>query len=219
MMQVRAFRAAGRAPFHLGGHNSGLRKFGGKIVEAGPSPSNVGCFATTPSSNAFDSPFRQSSTLLQEEIKSRRGLFKDTEVNPSILKHIQNLGVGIPDRSRRSRKPTPTRSSSTGRQRHNGGGALIDPRVEEEFLRNRGRSPRRRRPSNNNAEGSSSTGSAQAWLPPPPFASTAKDTTQNGRTVRRHPVRITASVGSFEESFPGNTAGLPEVVSITACWM
>jgi hypothetical protein len=114
---------------------------------------------------------------------SGRSQFKENPVNPSILKYIQNIGVGKPKRQTRRRR-RPQKSLVLSHQEE-----------QEQFQRIR-RLP-----------------STSPPPPFAPHKNSKDDKTESGRIIKRYPVKLIGSVGSSDEEFPRATPGLPEVVS------
>jgi hypothetical protein len=141
---------------------------------------------------------------------SNRARFRSIPVNSSILQRITKLGVGIrPDRRHRHGRRQAQRPTADQRPTAHKRGALVDFKGEEEFLRARGRRPKSQTYSN--SADVSTDSSPASWIPPPPFASIAKETIHKGTKVRRKPVRVVASVASLDEWFPATASGTPEV--------
>lgn len=143
---------------------------------------------------------RRHSTVAEQ---SSRAAFKTTPVDPKLLSYIERIGVGIPKRTLRRRSNKKRRKDTL----------VLDSKEELDFFRQRSRNAikerGRRRPTTSDV-----SSSAPSWLPPPPFASTSpaddETTTNAGHKVKRHPVKVIASVGTLDQSFPTNQR-LPEV--------
>lgn len=138
---------------------------------------------------------------------SARREFKSLPVNHSILRYIQNVGVGIPSKSSRRHKKkrkTTTLPGGVG-SRGKGNNDMFVMSSEEE----RERLVRTRR--------------TTTEIPPPPFAiptgvSTSQrqgkeDRPQAQQSTRHIPVKLIGRVGTSDEEFPRETKGMPEIVS------
>lgn len=124
-------------------------------------------------------------------VKSNRAVFKETNVSPTILSYIKRIGVGIPDKTRRSK-------------RKKGGNPEDELLDQSRYGRKRGSSKEEK------DRGTTSF----SWVPPPPFASSPRrHDSSSGASyrVRRRPVRVIGSVGSLDERFPRNADGIPEI--------
>jgi len=133
-----------------------------------------------------------SMPRIDPDIPSARSQFKSIDVNPSVLKYIERIGVGKPNRPKRRRRRDPSH------QRH------LSLAEEEEQL-GRGR---RRRP-----QTASTAATTTATVPPPPFAPSTRGTSKesSGKSIRQLPVKLLARVGQAD-SFPKPSPNLPEVV-------
>jgi hypothetical protein len=130
--------------------------------------------------------FAHSVPTSSDEAQSGRSLFKETEVNPSILKYVQSVGVGKANRKKRRKFKKNTEQSR-----------FLSRSEEMDQL-----SRIRRLPS--------------TVTPPPfPNNTRRNEKTSSGKTIRRRPVKLLGSVGSVDEEFPKPTALLPEVVRIS----
>ncbi|KAL7539161.1 hypothetical protein ACHAXR_009723 [Thalassiosira sp. AJA248-18] len=130
---------------------------------------------------------------------SNRAAFKATPIIPSILAHIEKIGVGIRSKPKRHKKSRSTRSSQ--HQQHRGGDTLDEIEEFKYFNDNErrhrtqwhnkrgddlatrgggggGRYNNNSNHSNNDREEWKDRGAY--WLPPPPFSSFAKVVGENG---------------------------------------
>ena len=128
--------------------------------------------------------FRDSSSLTPA---SGRSKFRSIPVHPSILRYIQEVGVGIPKKTdARHRRKRPWGGSDN----------IIAERDEAEHFRVKKLTKQR------------------SSLPPPPFyTATTANNAEAGSKIERIPIKILGSVGSKDEEFPRITKGLPEIVS------
>lgn len=99
-----------------------------------------------------------------------KALFKSTPVDPSILGHIESLGVGISKRRKRSRSRMKRRSSYKWQD---GRSTSAHASAEEDFFAQQ--SIRRRNQHTKHSDKSRQS----LQIPPPPFGSTYKDTRQS----------------------------------------
>jgi hypothetical protein len=114
-----------------------------------------------------------------------RSLFKETQVNPSILSYIEFTGVGIPKKVKRQKKRV----------------GVLTGQEEKEVLKRKqqvGQRQLKQRPP-----------------PPFAAPTIQNDETDaSGKKIQRIPVKLIGSVGFKEEQFPWSTKGIPEVVSM-----
>jgi GTP-binding protein len=123
-----------------------------------------------------------SSPAATSTPKSARSKFKEIPVNASILKHVQNVGVGIPKRYDRKRR--------IGVRRRQKESAVLDHAEEVERFGRVRRVP--------------------TTAPPPPFA--APSDSKGPTNIVRYPVKLIGSVGlNGDDEFPRPSKGLPEV--------
>ena len=134
----------------------------------------------------------QSAPTTTTATKSARSKFKEIPVNPSILKYVQNVGVGIPKRNTRKRR--------LGKRRKiKGKDSVVLGRVEE--LEQFGRIRR----------GGRQTDRTRA--PPPPFSIPSRfSSIESNTNIIRHPVKLLASIGTLEKKLPRESKFRPEVV-------
>lgn len=128
----------------------------------------------------------QVSVPASDEAPSGRSLFKETPVNPSILKYIQSVGVGKAKRTKRRKKLRRTTNTEHSR-------LVLSPNEEHEQLHRIRRLP--------------------STIAPPPFPSSNHryEKTASGKTIRRLPVKLLKSVGSVDQEFPKPSPQRPEV--------
>lgn len=165
----------------------------------------------------------RSSLGISSDSNARKS-FKEMPVHPSILRYIESIGVGIPQR-RDHRHRQRSKQGRNHTKRGRGRDDVLDASSEKEFLKSqsfgRGRrsspKPYQKRSGPDASSSNSSTHdqyeSSSSWLPPLPFAAPIKanETTIDGHKVKRLPVKILGSAGSIEDEFPRSTKGLTEV--------
>lgn len=143
------------------------------------------------------------------ERQSNRQLFRSTPVIPSILAHIENIGVGIRPKRRRRRK------AGSDTNIRNGGGTLDE--VEElAYFKAKDRQHHQswREKRRDRTPATVSTGTF--WMPPPPFSSYLKNShnseeaTFPGHKIVRRPVKILGTASSLNDKLP-RPRGLNEV--------
>ena len=185
----------------------------------------------------FHCDYRQRRYIRSESAavgSSNRSNFKSTPIIPSILSHIEKIGVGIrPKPSRRRRRRPSSRGATNDSD-------TLDEIEEREYFRqsretSRQHSTNRQRSSfdksiaksghrgkvlnnNNNNDtkyqfgkkgGGDVSGSKMGahWLPPPPFSVHSTSTAAR----QRRPVKILGSAASLEDDLPRESKGLSEV--------
>lgn len=142
---------------------------------------------------------------------SNKDIFKSIPVNPSILRHIQSLGVGIKSKTTKKKKQSLNRKSSSTSD-------LLSLDEEMDFFLNKTNafSSRSRRPSKMNMKEASSPGSL--FTPPPPFSASVpigiNDQTASGKRIKRHRIKVLGKASSVEDEMPRPSKGLPEVAII-----
>jgi len=136
--------------------------------------------------------------------------FKDVTVHPSILAHIEALGVGIrPRRDHRHKSKQKRRRKKTYMR-----GDVLDDAAERELFnkqRSGGGTNTAKYADDKNTNSSSHT---SAWLPPLPFAGTfpgGHGKPNEEYRIERLPVKVLGSAASVDDAFPRSTKGLPEV--------
>lgn len=153
--------------------------------------------------------------------KNIRNSFKEVPVHPSILRYIESIGVGIPQRKdfrHRQRSKQSRKQTKRGRDRD----GVLDAAAEKDFFKKQSFGRGRSSPNPNKKKtgpGASSNSphdqyeSSSTWLPPLPFAAPIKahERTVDGHKVQRLPVKVLGSAGSIEDAFPRSTKGLTEV--------
>lgn len=171
-------------------------------------------------------------------IDSNRSDFKSTPIIPSILSHIERIGVGIrPKPSRKKKRP----ASSKGKHVANNSAHTLDEIEEREYFRQsrmtsrhnsynshrgtvqkadarNGRSGKWQSKSKSNKHGDgtkqdksddiNSSKVGAHWLPPPPFSTYTKG---SSATRQRRPVKILGSAASLNDELPRESKGLSEV--------
>ncbi|KAL7552759.1 hypothetical protein ACHAWF_015997 [Thalassiosira exigua] len=163
----------------------------------------------------------------EEEPKmSNRAAFRATPVHPSILAHIEKIGVGIRSKPKRRMRKRFAADGDEPRGRGRGGrgraarGEILDEAEELEYLNDRERRRPARPPdakkSGRNDKVASPEVKGAHWLPPPPFSTFTKgasgnDDTLDGRKVRRRPVQVLGRAGSLSDRLPRESKGLAEV--------
>ncbi|KAK1733260.1 EngB-like GTP-binding protein [Skeletonema marinoi] len=182
--------------------------------------------------------YMQTDTATAATISNRLD-FKSTPIIPSILSHIERIGVGI--RPKPSRKKRRTPSLSKGGHGDNSAHTLDE--VEEREYFKQGRMTSRHTNSNSqrgnviktdakhgnkwqnknnkHRDGkkqdkpddstSSSTNVGTHWLPPPPFSTYTKGTSATTTSRQRRPVKILGSAASLNDELPRESKGLSEV--------
>ena len=129
--------------------------------------------------------FSTSTTNSVDDTPSGRALFKKTPVHPSILRYIQNVGVGKGKRIERKKS-----------RRTSGQFRFMDPNEERKEL---GRTRRAKT-------------SSTPPIPFPSHSSSPGETTASGKVIQRSPVKLLRTVGTMKQKFPKAFAHLPEVV-------
>ncbi|KAL9180987.1 hypothetical protein ACHAXT_009792 [Thalassiosira profunda] len=168
----------------------------------------------------------------EKEAMSNRAAFKNTPIIPSILAHIEKIGVGIRSKPKRRRRPRNADgeggASSRGRSRR---GDTLDESEELEYFAEsdrrhrvqrqskRGAEDRGRRPGGGSKKGNRDDDKAPPgrtglhWLPPPPFSSfsRAEERDELGRHIVRRPVKLIGKAGTLNDKLPRESKGLAEV--------
>lgn len=185
-----------------------------------------------PRSNYNYRQCRSKSTNHDQQPISNRAAFQSLPVIPSILRHIEKIGVGIRSkpsllRGRRSGANNKRNSQSTS-------DAILNATEEVEFFANREREhnvhwrdrrnektqaaagkKKKRNPLKETKESTESIGSY--WLPPPPFSSSTKsDADENNHNTKiiRRPVKCLGRAGSLGDKLPLESKGLSEIAII-----
>jgi GTP-binding protein len=136
---------------------------------------------------------------------SNRSLFRAIPVHPSLLNHIETLGLGK-DSVRREMKKKRGRKTPPA-----DGIEVLDQDEERRYFQSRPTRPgMAERKTMRQSKGPLSS---SLWMPPPPFASTwnREERIKSGHLVKRRPVKIVGSVGAMNVEFPWPSKGLPEV--------
>eukprot|EP00978_Attheya_sp_CCMP212_P036283 scaffold163203_cov53-Attheya_sp.AAC.8 len=160
---------------------------------------------------------------------SVRAAFRQLPVHPSILTHIQNIGVGLKPSKKRKLKRAPRF------KRRGSGLELLNERDEDEYFAGkfggkRARGPRKGRDEKKPSETDgvkgkepqkpTGTPSPSLWLPPPPFAALTPTASkkynqtfdsQSGKRIKRLPVKVIGRAYSMADDMPRSSKGLPEV--------
>lgn len=144
------------------------------------------------------------------ERQSNRQQFKSTPVIPSILVHIENIGVGI--------RPKPRRRRKTGSDKNSRNDGTLDEVEELAYFKAKDRqhhqSWREQRRDRTRTPATDSTGTF--WMPPPPFSSHLRnshnedDATFPSHKIVRRPVKILGTASSLKDKLP-RPRGLNEV--------
>ena len=184
--------------------------------------------------------YMQSDTTTAATISNRLD-FKSTPIIPSILSHIERIGVGIRPKPSRKKRRTP---SSKGGGHGDKSAHTLDEVEEREYFK-QGRMTSRHTNSNSqrgnvkktdakhgnkwqnknnkhrdgkkqdkpdDSTSSSSTNVGTHWLPPPPFSTYTKGTSSSSMSSRqRRPVKILGSAASLNDELPRESKGLSEV--------
>ena len=172
----------------------------------------------------------QTDTTAEATRKSNRSDFKSTPIIPSILSHIEKIGVGIrPKPSRKKKRPPSSKGGhasdssshtldeieereyfrqSRMKSRHN---SYTSQRSAEKWQKNKTNKYRdgKKLDKSNDGSNSSSKMMGAHWLPPPPFSTYTKGTSNNTR--QRRPVKILGSAASLNDELPRESKGLSEV--------
>ena len=158
---------------------------------------------------------RQSSGIqgLAQEVvggrQSNRQRFKSTPVIPSILAHIENIGVGIRPKARRRRK------AGSDKNIRNGGGTM-DELEELAYFRAKDRQHHQSWREQRRERTSATDSTGTFWMPPPPFSThlrnshKSEETTSPGHKIVRRPVKILGTASSLDDKLP-RPRGLNEV--------
>ena len=168
-------------------------------------------------------------------ISSNRSDFKSTPIIPSILSHIERIGVGIRPKPSRKKKRPPSKGGHAGSSSH-----TLDEIEEREYFRQSRMTSRHNsyssqrgnmkktdarnertgkwqnktnklRDGNKQDKSDDSSNSSKVgahWLPPPPFSTYIKGTLN---TRQRRPVKILGSAASLNDELPRESKGLSEV--------
>ncbi|KAL7504310.1 hypothetical protein ACHAXN_001985 [Cyclotella atomus] len=186
--------------------------------------------------------FSTTATKPAEESTSisNRAAFQSLPVIPSILAHIEKIGVGIRSKPSLSRK---RRSNVTTKRSKPSFDDTLNDAEEVEFFANREREHSsswrdRRAQTVSTALGKKKRGVAQKvktttipetsgsyWLPPPPFSSFSRSNNNitkqsNGQQVlkdlkfTRRPVKCLGKAGSMKDKLPLESKGLSEIAII-----
>ena len=204
-------------------------------------------FATVPSK--YGHPSRHSSAIYmqfhafgtaatnaedQEPKMSNRAAFQAIPVNPSILAHIEKIGVGIRSKQFLSRKKKSVGNNKHSRQRDDTLGDTLNQAEEVEFFANREREHSARwsdrRKDMFAAAGKKKRGpqkqkfiepTGSYWLPPPPFSSARNSNRQTDGDqalkdckITRLPVKCLGKAGSLKDKLPLESKGLAEIAII-----
>lgn len=145
----------------------------------------------------------------QGKIKSNADVFRSIPVDGSILAHIRSIGVGLRSKKMKKKRKNTDRATK---------GILSEEDEAKFFERDGGRRNRKGGNRRSNTLMDDENMRLPSYLPPPPFASFAgnkeKDVTGDGRVIKRLPVKVLGSVGSFDEEMPRASKGLPEVAIV-----
>ena len=153
-------------------------------------------WTATVRSIAHDVGDRDGAASSLRSSQSARSQFKEVPVNPSILKYIQDIGVGKPKRAQRRRIRRSRNTTAKADYSHSTPSKFLSSAEEEDLLPSRNR----RRPN---------------IVPPPPFpAPHINNKNGSNQTLQRLPVKLLGSVGSITEPFPRASPNLPEVVRL-----
>ena len=172
------------------------------------------------------------NTTAEATRKSNRSDFKSTPIIPSILSHIEKIGVGIRPKPSRKKKRPP--SSKGGHASDSSSSHTLDEIEEREYFRqsrmtsrhnsytsqrstgkwqknktNKYRDGKKQLDKSDDGSNNSSKMMGAHWLPPPPFSTYTKDTSNNTR--QRRPVKILGSAASLNDELPRESKGLSEV--------
>ena len=171
------------------------------------------------------------NTTAEATRKSNRSDFKSTPIIPSILSHIEKIGVGIRPKPSRKKKRPP---SSKGGHASDSNAHTLDEVEEREYFRqsrmtsrhnsytsqrstgkwqnnktNKYRDGKKQLDKSDDGSNNSSKMMGAHWLPPPPFSTYTKGTSNNTR--QRRPVKILGSAASLDDELPRESKGLSEV--------
>jgi len=179
----------------------------------------------------------QSDTTTAAAISNRLD-FKSTPIIPSILSHIERIGVGIRPKPSRKKRRTPSSLSKGG----DNSAHTLDEVEEREYFRqgrmtsrhansssqrgnvkktdakhgkwqnknNKHRDGKKQDKPDDSTSGST-TNSGTHWLPPPPFSTYTKGTSTTTSSRQRRPVKILGSAASLNDALPRESKGLSEV--------
>jgi len=165
------------------------------------------CKITTACNTVFFST-RKHDTDTQSV--SNKDIFKSIPVNPSILRHIQSLGVGIKSKTKK-KKSSLSHKSSTARDLMS-----LDEEIDYFLNQTNAHSSRGRRP--RGMKHNETPISRNMYTPPPPFSASVPigidDQTASGQKIKRHRVKILGKASSLEDEMPRPSKGLPEVAII-----
>eukprot|EP00984_Skeletonema_dohrnii_P034688 scaffold33638_cov142-Skeletonema_dohrnii-CCMP3373.AAC.6 len=169
---------------------------------------------------------------------SNRSDFKSTPIIPSILSHIERIGVGIRPKPSRKKRRTPSLKGGHG---NNSAQHTLDEVEEWEYFRQNRMTSRHANSSqrgnvkktdakhgkwqnknNKHRDGkkqdkpddstsSTTTNAGTHWLPPPPFSTYTKGTSTSTTSRQRRPVKILGSAASLNDELPRESKGLSEV--------
>lgn len=215
-----------------------VRRSYGINVGTGPSP-RLSPSALSACSSKTD--IRLFSTRMHEEEsegekQSNRAAFKAIPIIPSILRHIEKIGVGL-----RPKRPKHNRRKPSRRDKGSYSGTL-DEHEESDFFaeheakhrlhwrdkqrglrrdlnegKGNGNNQRTTQKSDGSTKNETKENKGAYWLPPPPFSSFARndkgvdDNVDNGRRIIRRPVKLLGRAGSLEDVLPRDSKGLSEV--------
>lgn len=174
--------------------------------------------------------YRNKSTNLDQQSISNRAAFRSLPIIPSILAHIEKIGVGI--RSKPSLLRRRRLGANTKGERQSAS-AVLNATEEVEFFTKRerehnvvwrdrrgektqdGTGKKKRNSLKESKEPAEPIGSY--WLPPPPFSTSVKsdaiETKINTKIIRR-PVKFLGSAGSLKDKLPLESKGLSEIAII-----
>jgi GTP-binding protein len=141
---------------------------------------------------------------------SNKDIFKSIPVNPSILKHIKSLGVGIKPKTKKKKHTLARKSSSTS--------DLLSLDEEMEFFLNKTNAHSSRSKRSSTIKINETSILENRYNPPPPFSGSIsigiKDQNASGKTIKRHRVKVLGKASSLEDEMPQASKGLPEVAII-----
>lgn len=138
---------------------------------------------------------------------SSKKSFDSLPVNPSILLHIQAIGVGI--KSKKKKASTSRISSKSD---------ILSLKEEVDYFLHKNLNANRTIRSKKTTDEGTSSFHRNRFTPPPPFSiSTPNEQTVNTASsprIKRLPVKVLGKAGSISDEMPRASKGLPEVAII-----